>query len=150
MKLKALLTTAILGFTAIHASGIDITSDPIGKESYKFDSVQWEDYRAAYSKRDLKKPMFVMVGSTTCKFCGQAQKIIDSDKEFVNYIMDNFTPVYISQDKDFVPVDLMAKGTPAFWFTSSSGMPYLQPIYGAVPTDMLMGYAKDIIKYKTR
>ena len=117
----------------------------------KIEKVKWLDFKTVYNKsikNKNSKPMLIMVGSTTCHFCKTAKSIIDNNSKISNYINKHFSPVYISQDKDFIPVDLIVPGTPGFWITSNEGKPLFEVKLGMENEDSFLEYLKliEIIK----
>jgi thioredoxin-related protein len=143
------IALSLIMFSSLAYSNNDIFSDPkVDTISYfkTYDNnIKWTDYKSAYNlylDKKNNKHLFIMVGSTTCTYCKIAKQKINENKELINYINENFIPIYINQDKDFIPVDLMVPGTPAFWVTRSNGVPLYRPIMGLKSVDELFKFLK--------
>jgi len=147
--LKKIIVGSILIAVSLYAN--DIYSDP--KEdnnsylnSKKYDQkINWIDFKTAYNlalDKKNNKDLFIMVGSTTCHFCSIAKQMLRKDKKIITYINKNYLPVYINQDKDFIPVDLMVPGTPSFWITNNKGIPLKEMKIGMRSTEDLFNYIK--------
>lgn len=108
--------------------------------------VNWTNYKEAYNKRDNGKPMLIIVGATTCGFCKKEKDNINQNEELVSLINSSLNPVYINQDKDFTPVDLISSATPAIFFAKPDGTVLTKPMLGVVNNEELFQYAKIIIK----
>lgn len=105
--------------------------------------VNWMSYKDAYKNRD-NKPMIIIVGATTCGFCKKEKDNINSNDELVSFINKKMKPVYINQDQDFTPVDLMSEMTPAIYFADANGKILSKPMFGVVSNEELFQYAKSI------
>jgi len=63
---------------------------------------------------------------------------MNSDKSFVDYVNTNFIPVYIVQDKDYVPIHLVSNVTPTFYILDSKENYLVAPIIGAQPLENIV------------
>jgi len=136
-----------------------LTSDPV-KDNISYHSslerdhlkdydLNWLSYITAFQKsfkENSKKPLLVMVGATDCPYCDSAKVLMKKDNILKRYLSENFHLVYLDQDVDFVPVDLISKGTPAFWFTSEKGIPLRTVMYGLKNTKTLLMHAREVIE----
>ena len=114
----------------------------------------YQNYRNLYndmSDGKLTKPVLLMVGSTTCKFCKKELSKMNSDKTFSDFINNNMEFIYVNQDKDFLPIDYYAEMTPAFFILSPRTLKPInsKPAYGAIDIYSLQDWLyKIVLKYR--
>ena len=92
------------------------------------------------------KPLFIFVSGSHCSYCKKELKLFNSDKKFVEKINSKFIPVYIIQDKDYVPNHLLSQVTPTFYFVDNDGEYLTEPIRGALPLSVFYQYTKIALK----
>jgi len=48
----------------------------------------------------IQKPVLLFIATTTCNYCKKQYAIFNSDKNFVNYVNNNYYPVIVFQDQE--------------------------------------------------
>lgn len=109
-----------------------------------FADVYWMSYKDAYKVKSNGKPMLIFVGATNCGYCKKEKNNINSSEELSVFINKKMNPVYINQDKDFIPVDLISDMTPAIYFATSTGKILTKPMFGVISNEELFQYAQII------
>lgn len=83
--------------------------------------LQWHSYKEIYNlsqDKKLYKPVFAFISSSNCKFCKIEMERIRKDSSFQKFLADKFELVYVEQDIDFTPVELVSPFTPTFFVLS--------------------------------
>lgn len=76
--------------------------------------VEFDDAIAEAKKSD--KLVMVMLSREGCPACEYMQDIVFNDKKVIAEIEQNFIPVYLDINNDFIPDGLPYIGTPTFHF----------------------------------
>jgi hypothetical protein len=83
------------------------------------------------SKR-LKKPIFMLIGRNSCKYCVKLKKEVLIDKTILKDLEKNF--VVVVHDANMpVAYRYNTPGIPAIWFLKADGEPLARPLVGFVP-----------------
>jgi thioredoxin-related protein len=115
---KILIFVALLVATSIMASEVKLAKN--------FETAIAEAIK-------LDRPLLVIVSSHTCYYCDLFKKTALKDERVVEDLNKNFVSVIAySDEKDFIPRELLIGVTPAIWFLKPSGDVMFQPIKGAV------------------
>jgi len=133
--MKKLMAALLLGTAALMAHGI-----------------HWEkDYAAAVKRAEAaKKPIFFVFSRHSCKWCRHLEQTTFKNAKVIETMNRDFINVIAYTDeRDYVPRELWAPGTPALWFLDEHGKAMFQPIQGAVgAADFLR--ATEIVKKEYR
>lgn len=105
-------------------------------------TLNWLNYKEVYelsSDKLINKPVFVFVSRDNCRFCEKEKERIINNNIFKTFLEENYIPVHVNQDQDFIPVDLLSEMVPAFYILSPRTLrPIIsKPAYGAIPLDQL-------------
>jgi uncharacterized protein YlzI (FlbEa/FlbD family) len=80
----------------------------------------------------LKKPIFMLVGRNSCKYCVKLKKEVLIDKGILKDLEKNF--VVVVHDANLpVAYRYNTPGIPAIWFLKADGEPLSRPLVGFVP-----------------
>jgi len=108
----------------------------------------WLSYKELYilSQDNLiNKPVFVFIGKNNCPYCKKEIERIKNSAEFSKYLNNKFITVFINQDEDFIPIDLVSDMVPAFYILEPYSLRKLvKPGYGAIPLESLKDWLQDI------
>lgn len=99
--------------------------------------INWVSYKT-YLNMAKSKPGFIFVSASSCYFCKVEMKRMNANKSFVKFVNKRFIPVFIEEDKEFTPVNLISRMTPTFYLLNSSGNYLISPIIGAQPLDYML------------
>lgn len=65
------------------------------------DKINWASYANAQSRKDDNRKYFIYFYSEQCGYCNMLEKKTFSDKEVIDYINSNYTPIKINASKEF-------------------------------------------------
>ena len=84
---------------------------------------QWTSSYEEAQERAVKekKLIMLMLSREHCQACWYMENIVFKNKNVKALIEDNFIPVYIDINNDFVPDGFSYIGTPTFYFTDANG-----------------------------
>jgi len=82
-----------------------------------FAQVQWHKYENTLQTKNSKIIM-LMLGRKSCPACAYMNDVVFSDKKIQKELNQNFLPVHIDVDTDFVPDGMTYIGTPTFYFVT--------------------------------
>lgn len=84
---------------------------------------QWIDSYEEAQERAFKdkKLIMLMLSRENCQACWYMEHIVFVNKKVKALIEDNFVPVYLDINSDFIPDGFSYIGTPTFYFTDAKG-----------------------------
>lgn len=82
--------------------------------------------------KKVKKPIFMLIGRNSCKYCVKLKKEVLIDKKILKDLEKNF--VVVVHDAN-IPIAYRynTPGIPAIWFLKADGEPLSRPLVGFVP-----------------
>ena len=83
------------------------------------------------SKR-VKKPIFMLIGRNSCKYCVKLKKEVLVDSKILSELEKNFV-VLVHDANRPVAYKYNTPGIPAIWFLKDDGEPLARPLVGYVP-----------------
>jgi len=83
-----------------------------------------------------KKPIFLLVGRNTCKYCVKLKKEVLVEPSVMKRLEKEFVVLVLDANKP-VPYAYRTPGIPAVWFLDSEGKPFGSPLVGFVPKEKL-------------
>lgn len=87
--------------------------------------------------KKTKKPIFMLVGRTSCQYCRKLKKDVLYDPEVLKTIEKNY--ILVVKDARFsIPYKYHTPGIPAIWFLDENGNALSQPFVGFVPKERLL------------
>ncbi len=113
------------------------------------DNIKWhssEELNSDFKNKKITKPILYFVLDTSCKYCADQQKDINSNEEFKKFINEKYYNVYVYQDKEPVPEMLHVNITPTIYILNPENkMPLTpEPSEGAVDSNTLLDYFKKV------
>ncbi len=95
--------------------------------------------------KEQNKPMLFVISSDTCKYCVILKNTTFKDEKVTATLNKDFIAVtsWINEN-DYVPEKLFTPGLPGIWFLLPSGNPMFQPLMGALGTEEIMHYLKQV------
>ena len=109
--------------------------------------VNWaKDFESGLkSAKAQNKPMLFVISRDTCKYCIILKNTTFKDKKVVADLNKNFIAVtsWINEN-DYIPEKLFTPGLPGIWFLLPSGEPMFQPLMGALGTQEILHYLKQV------
>ena len=104
----------------------------------------WITYKEAYEIKDIvNKKAIVIIGSENCHYCEKLLNDIESNNDIRNIINNNFIPIYLDKDKDFIPIDLYSTLTPTVYILSNDLNHILFKSYGYKDIDSFKKILKE-------
>ncbi len=99
----------------------------------------------------ITKPVFLIVGRSSCHYCSLELSRIENSSNFKNFLFKNFTPVIVEEDIQMVPVDFQVENTPTIFVLDPYSLkPLIDPAQGAIPLNNLYKWLNTfIIQYKS-
>lgn len=77
------------------------------------------------------KLVLIMISREGCDACWYMENIVFEDESVDALVTENFVPVYLDTNNDFVPEEFKYIGTPTFYFTDAQGKKLGHRINGA-------------------
>jgi len=109
--------------------------------------VNWaKDYNSGLKQaKEQNKPMLFVISRDTCKYCIILKNTTFKDKKVTTTLNKDFIAVtsWINEN-DYIPEELFTPGLPGIWFLLPSGEPMFQPLMGALGTEEIMHYLKQV------
>jgi hypothetical protein len=109
--------------------------------------VNWaKDYESGLKlAKEQNKPMLFVISRDTCKYCVILKNTTFKDEKVTAALNKDFIAVtsWINEN-DYVPEKLFTPGLPGIWFLLPSGDPMFQPLMGALGTEEIMHYLKQV------
>jgi len=107
----------------------------LAKMPYKLD-VNFKYYtnltEALKVSKEVKKPIFMLIGRNSCRYCVKLKKEVLNDKKILKDLEKNFVVVVHDANRP-VAYKYNTPGIPAIWFLKEDGEPLAQPLVGYVP-----------------
>lgn len=91
---------------------------------------------AQKASKASKKPIFMLIGRNSCKYCVKLKKEVLVDKAILKELEKEFVVLVHDANK---PVDYRynTPGIPAVWLLKENGEPLIRPLVGFVPKEKL-------------
>ncbi|MEN8302566.1 MAG: DUF255 domain-containing protein [Campylobacterota bacterium] len=109
--------------------------------------VNWaKDFESGLKQAKAEnKPMLFVISRDTCKYCIILKNTTFKDKKVTTVLNKDFVAVtsWINEN-DYVPERLFTPGLPGIWFLLPSGEPMFQPLMGALGTEEILHYLKQV------
>lgn len=98
---------------------------------------------AKKASKASKKPIFMLVGRNSCKYCVKLKKDVLVDKQILADLEKNFVVMVHDANR---PLDYQysTPGIPAIWFLDENAQALSRPLVGFVPKQKLSGAMKYI------
>lgn len=109
------------------------------------ESINWhsnEQFNNDFVTKQITKPILYFILDTTCKYCADQQKDINSNEEFKKFVNEKYYNVMVFQDKETIPQELHVNITPSIYILNpETKMPLTpEPSEGAVDSNTLLDY----------
>ena len=109
--------------------------------------VNWaKDYESGLKQAKAEnKPMLFVISRDTCKYCIILKTTTFKDEKVTTVLNKDFIAVtsWVNEN-DYVPEKLFTPGLPGIWFLLPSGEPMFQPLMGALGTEEILHYLKQV------
>jgi len=109
--------------------------------------VNWaKDFESGLKQAKAEnKPMLFVISRDTCKYCVILKNTTFKDEKVTTVLNKDFVAVtsWINEN-DYVPEKLFTPGLPGIWFLLPSGEPMFQPLMGALGTEEILHYLKQV------
>ena len=109
--------------------------------------INWaKDYESGLKQAKAEnKPMLFVISRDTCKYCVRLKNTTFKDEKVTTVINKDFIAVtsWINEN-DYIPEKLYTPGLPGIWFLLPSGEPMFQPLMGALGTQEILHYLKQV------
>ncbi len=126
-----------------------LLSLPVSAYYHHDSSIDWKEYSPESFELAEKenKPVFMLITAVWCYWCHVYRDETLHDSEVVNYINENFVPVFVDADKrQDLTRQYLAGGWPSTVFFSPSGEE-VNSINGMIRKDDLMGYMQKVVSF---
>ncbi|MDF1874606.1 thioredoxin family protein [Sulfurimonas sp. SAG-AH-194-I05] len=112
--------------------------------------IQWEkDFETGLANaKKQNKPTLFVYSRHSCHYCRVLDENTFKDPAVIKALNENFISIISYTDEnDYTPRHLMARGTPAIWFLDTNGTPMFQRMMGAVKADAFLYALRQVKAY---